>query len=232
MHTILAVLEAEIDIPSSQGDTCFMLILIEGVDYVAVIDGLEVGTLDYATPLPAVKDTGCQREVVHVDLAVALIGEYDTVILRELQDTDHAFQSFAVEVIRLVALLIVNHHQMVGVVSGHEGIELIELLRADGEDVGNGMKHREVFIQPFVTAMGKLHETEQQQQLLLCDECGFELLAYVQYDHLFVDREIRIIVDGLCLIKQIQVFLVRAYAEMAGQIRGQCGSRFLMRNLR
>ena len=188
MHTILAVLEAEVNISTCQVDTCFMLVPIEGVYHIAVIDRLDAGTLDHATPLPAVKDTGCQREVVHVDLAVALIGEYDTVILRELQDTDHAFQSFAVDVIRLVALLIVNHHQMVGVVSGHEGIKLIELLRADGEDVGDGMKHREVFIQPFVTAMGKLHETEQQQQLLLCDERGFELLAYVQYDHLFVDR--------------------------------------------
>ena len=146
MHTILAVLEAEVNISTCQVDTCFMLVPIEGVDHVAVIDGLDVGTLDHATPLPTIKDPGCQREVVHVDLTVALIGEYDTVILRELQDTDHAFQSFAVEVIRLVDLLIVNHHQMVGVASGHEGIELIELLCTDGEDVCNGMEDGEVLV--------------------------------------------------------------------------------------
>ena len=128
MHAILAVLETEIDVPSCQGDTGFMLIPIEGINYVAVIDWLKMGTFDHSTSLPAIKDTSRQRDVVHVDLTVSLIGEHDAVILRELQDPDLSLQAFAIEMIRLVVLEAVDHHQMVGVATGHEGIKLIELL--------------------------------------------------------------------------------------------------------
>ena len=94
----------------------------------------------------------------------------------------------------------------------------VKTLGLDTKDLRDLMEYLDVLLQSLAIAMGKFHETQQEEDLFLRDELYLQLGAYID-DHLFlVDNEIGIVVHALRLVEQVDVSLVGLDTEMAGKI--------------